>query len=106
MARPQNSFKGLFAKSRVDIGSQNLTYNSTALILSGGVRISDKAGGQLTANSTAVILPGGVKISNKSTGQLTANSTGVVFSIHQVIGSTGSETAAALSFFSRYQRLM
>ena len=32
------------------------------------------------------------------------NSYGVVFSIHQVMGFTGSETAAVGSFFSKRQR--
>ena len=32
------------------------------------------------------------------------NSYGVVFSIHQVMGSTGSDTAAAGSFFTKRQR--
>src|SRR3990172_2115118 len=77
MARPQNSFRGLFAKSRGDIGSQNLTYNSTALILSGGVRISNKANGQITANATGVIFPGQARLgASKYVG---ANSTGYTF---------------------------
>lgn len=68
MASPQNSPRGRFAKERVDVGSQQLTYNSTSVNLSGGVKVSGAAGGLLTANSTAVTLSGGLTLGGIMTG--------------------------------------
>ena len=75
MARAQNSAKGLFQKDRIDVGSNSITGNSTALILDAGLKVSNAQ--TITANSTAVVFGGGVKVSNAQT--LTANSTGLVF---------------------------
>jgi len=55
MARAQNAPNGLFAKDRVDVGSNNLTGNSTALVLSAGVKISNAQ--TLTANTTGLVAP-------------------------------------------------
>lgn len=60
MARPQNSPRGLFQKERIDVGSQQLTYNSTALILNAGIQIAG-AGGLITANSTGLTTAGTVE---------------------------------------------
>jgi len=76
MAHPQSSFRGLFAKKRIDIGANQLTGDSTSLILNAGIKVSNAAGGALTANSTGLIAAKGVKISNNL--MLTANSTGCV----------------------------
>jgi hypothetical protein len=54
MAHPQSSFKGLWAKNRIDIGSNQLTGDSTALVLNAGIQIS--AARYITANSTAFVL--------------------------------------------------
>lgn len=79
MAHPQNSPRGLFAKARIDAGSQGLTFNSTALILTGGIRLNDKASGQLTSNSTGVNFPGAVFLTAQATvGKLSANSTAIL----------------------------
>ncbi len=69
MAHPQNSPRGLFAKSRIDVGTHALTFNSTALILPNSVRIGTKAT-YLSSNSTGVKL-GSLYISCNSTGNTT-----------------------------------
>ena len=53
MGRPQNSPRGMFAKSRVDVGAQQLTDDATNLVLSGGIKISNAR--SLTANSTGFV---------------------------------------------------
>ena len=53
MAHPQSSFRGLWAKKRIDIGANELTANSTALVLSAGIKISDAQ--TLTGNSTGLL---------------------------------------------------
>lgn len=53
MAHAQSSPRGLFAKSRVDVATQQLTDDGTNLVLSGGIKISNKQG--LTANSTGLV---------------------------------------------------
>ena len=75
MAHPQSSPRGLWAKNRIDVGSNQITGNSTALVLSAGLTVSNLQ--TLTGNSTTLIVSGGVKISNAQ--QLTANTTGLVF---------------------------
>ncbi len=74
MAHPQNTPRGLWASKRYDIGASNITADSTGLVLSAGVKVSNKANAVLTGNSTGLVVVGGVKISNAQT--LTANSTG------------------------------
>ncbi len=85
MAHPQSSPFGLFAKQRIDIGSSQLTYNSTGLVLSGGIKIS--ALQMLTADAVGIIhgnavaaLPGSVDGGNQWT--LVSNSTGVAFAVN------------------------
>jgi hypothetical protein len=89
MAHPQSSPRGLFAKQRIDVGSSQLTYNSTALILNNGIKISNAQ--TLTGNTTGVIfsdvlgaLPGNVN-NSALIGMLT-NSTGHAL----VIATTGT----------------
>ena len=77
MARPQNAPRGLFAKNRIDIGSQQLTKNSTAVLFSGGIRLSGQSNAVLTGNATAVVANAGIRISDSQT--LTAVSTGIKF---------------------------
>lgn len=92
MAHPQNSPRGYFSKKRVDVGSQQLTYNSTALILSGGVRLNNKSTGQLTCNSTGVNFPGPLFLSGQAVkGKLSANSTAIL------LPATGFQMAALSS---------
>lgn len=92
MAHPQNSFRGLFAKSRIDTGSQTLTFNSTALILEGGVRLNDKANGQITSNSTGVNFPGSLFLTGQATvGRVYANSTAIL------LPATGFQMASLTS---------
>ena len=69
MATPQNSPRGLFAKSRIDVGAWSITQNSTALIMPNSVRIGSKAT-YLSSNSTGVKL-GSLYISCNSTGNTT-----------------------------------
>jgi hypothetical protein len=85
MAHPQSSPFGLFAKQRIDVGAMQLTANTTSLLLSGGVKISNAQ--QLTADSTGIVhgnavsaLPGAVDGGNQWT--LVSNSTGVSLAVN------------------------
>ena len=97
MARPQNSPRGLFQKERIDVGSQQLTYNSTALLISGGLTavgavtlgstlLSGDATGAIILDTTAA-LPGNVSadgagillVSNSSGTALVINTTGTTW---------------------------
>lgn len=91
MAHPQSSPRGYFAKKRIDVGSQNLTYNSTGVIYSGSVFVSNQTTlGKLSANSTALILPNSVRIGTKAT-YFSSNSTGVKLgSLYISCNSTGN----------------
>lgn len=89
MARSQSSPRGLFAKNRIDVGSQQLTYNSTGLLLNGGIKISNKQ--MITANTTGFVmgnaasaLPGNVD--NAITWGVISNTTGVCL----FVNSTGT----------------
>jgi len=70
MAHPQSSPRGYFAKKRVDVGSHNLTYNSTAVVFSGAVAFSGVAAKTITANSTGIRI-GSLYVSCNSTGNTT-----------------------------------
>lgn len=70
MAIPQNSPRGLFAKKRIDVGAQNMTANSTAVIFSGAVAFSGVSSKTITANSTGIRI-GSLYISCNSTGNTT-----------------------------------
>ena len=93
MAHPQNSARGYFAKARVDVGSQALTFNSTGAIFAGAAFVSAQTTfGKLSANSTALILPNSVRVGTKTT-YLTSNSTGVKLgSLYISCNSTGNTT--------------
>lgn len=93
MAHPQSSPRGYFAKKRIDVGSQNLTYNSTGVIYSGSVFVSNQTTfGKLSANSTALILPNSVRVGTKAT-YLSSNSTGVKLgNLYISCNSTGNTT--------------
>lgn len=93
MAHPQSSPRGYFAKKRIDVGSQNLTYNSTGVIYSGSVFVSNQTTfGKLSANSTALILPNSVRVGTKTT-YLSSNSTGVKLgNLYISCNSTGNTT--------------
>jgi hypothetical protein len=89
MAHPQSSPRGLWAKNRIDIGANQLTGNSTALVLSAGIKVSNAQ--TLTGNTTGVVfgdpasaLPGSVD--NGVLIGVLSNSTGVAL----FINSTGT----------------
>jgi hypothetical protein len=88
MAHPQSSPRGLWTKNRIDIGSNQLTGDSTALVLNAGVKVSNAR--YITADSTGFILtaeaslPGSVDGGNQFT--LISNSTGVALAVN----STGT----------------
>jgi len=89
MARAQNSAKGFFQKDRIDVGSNTITYNSTALVLDAGLKVSNAQ--TITANSTGLVfgnpastLPGSVD--NGVLIGLISNTTGVAL----FINSTGT----------------
>ena len=74
---PQSSPRGLFAKARIDVGATNLTGNSTGIIASGALFVSNQSTyGKLTANSTALLLPNSVRVGTKTT-YFSSDSTGV-----------------------------
>ena len=92
MAHPQDTQRGYLAKARIDVGSQTLTYNSTALLLSGGVRLNAKAAGLLTSNSTGVNFPGAAFLGGQATvGKVNANSTAIL------LPATGFQMASLTS---------
>jgi len=97
MAHPQNSFRGLFAKTRIDMGSNQITHNSTGLLLNAGVRLSGQANAFLTGDSTGLVVAGGVKVSNKRA--VTANSTGFALTAESTIPTT-NEAGAMFSIVS------
>ena len=109
MPRAQNSAKGRFAKTVIQVptaGSLHfeayhattslVSADSTGLVLAAGIKISNKAAGVITGNATGIVLVGGVKISNKQT--LTANSTGYISSV--VAAKPSARSAAKLAFYT------
>lgn len=93
MAHPQSSPRGYIAKARIDVGSAQLTYNSTGAIFAGAVFVSGQTTyGKVSANSTAIILPNSVRIGTKTT-YLSSNSTGVkIGNLYISANSTGNTT--------------
>ena len=67
MAHPQSTPRGFFSTKRLDIGTHNVTFNSTAVIFSGPVAFNGVAAKTITANSTGVRI-GSLYISCNSTG--------------------------------------
>jgi hypothetical protein len=100
MAHPQSSPRGLWAKNRIDIGSNQLTGNSTAVVFNQGIKISN--GQTLTGNSTGLVfgdaassLPGNVDngiligvLSNSTGVALFINSTGTA---HKYLNTTDAQ---------------
>ena len=79
MAHPQGTPRGYFAKKRIDVGSSQITYNSTGLVLSAALYLSGATGSKMTGNSTGVIAVGSVTVSNQAVfGKVSANSTALV----------------------------
>ena len=70
MAHAQSSPRGLFAKSRIDVGAHQITANSTAVLLSGALSVSGVSAKTITANSTGIRI-GSLYISCNSTGNTT-----------------------------------
>jgi hypothetical protein len=69
MAHPQNSARGYFAKTRIDVGAQSITANSTGIVMP-VFRIGTKAF-YFTSNSTGVLLNGRY-LSSNTTGNSVA----------------------------------
>ena len=69
MPHPQNSARGYFAKTRIDVGAQSITANSTGVIMP-VFRIGTKAF-YFTSNSTGVLLNGRY-LSSNTTGNSVA----------------------------------
>jgi len=102
MAHPQNSPRGLFAKARIDIGSQQLTYNSTGLLFSGQIRLngqkyigSNTTGYALTSVATIPSTDGGnfkiaMIVSAAGTAALAVNTTGTTWKYLRTTGTLNS----------------
>lgn len=91
MAHPQTSPRGYVQHTRVGVGASQLTSNSTALLLSGGIALSGRSTSGLTEDSTGLILAGALTLSGKSTAQLTQDSTGLIAA--QALTLSGKSTA-------------
>ena len=96
MAHPQTSPRGFVAHTRIDVGANQITGNSTALLLSQGIKISNAAGGLLTANSTALILDKDIRINNKAGGAVGADSTSLIVAKDLKINNVFNIAATAL----------
>lgn len=95
MAQPQNSPRGLFSKQQINVGTQELTYNSTALLVSGGIQITG-AGGLLSANSTGLTLPGTLVLG----GAITGSGSGAAVLVTATAALPGNVSAEGFSFLS------
>jgi hypothetical protein len=81
MAHPQNSYRGDFAKERIEVGAGVITGTSTGnILLSAGLALSGQVNANsITQNSTAVLIPDGIALSGKTSAYaITQNSTGVM----------------------------
>ena len=87
MAHPQTTPRGLIAAKRLDIGASNVTANSTGLILSAGVKVSNKANAVLTGNSTGLLVSGGLNLSASSVS-VTVDSTGYLIGSRYISTNT------------------
>ena len=95
MAHPQSSPRGYFAKKRIDIGSQSLTYNSTGAVFGAAIFLSGQTvKGKLSANNTAILLPStGFQMAALTTLKITSNSTGILIGSKYIsANSTGNTT--------------
>jgi hypothetical protein len=84
MAHSQSSPFGLWAKNRIDIGANQLTGNSTALLLNAGIQISGAR--YITADSTGFILTSEAALPGSVDGgvqfTMISNSTGVAMAVN------------------------
>jgi len=97
MPHPQNTPRGLFAKAvQMNLGAQELTANSTALLVSGGVRLSAQANATITGDANGIVLAAGLKLSNAKL--IRANSTGYVLA--SVAALPATDNGAAISIVS------
>lgn len=96
MSRPQNAPKGLFTKKQINVGTQELTYNSTHLILSGGIKLGGAAGGAITANSTGATFAGAVTLGAGLTLNGSLNLGGTVNGSNSTTNSIITSATAAL----------
>lgn len=94
MAHPQSSPRGSFAKSRLDVGNSNFTFNSTGVILDDALMIGGQAAvGKLNANSTAILLPAtGFQMAALTTLKVTSNSTGIKIGARYISTNTTGNT--------------
>ena len=104
MARAQNSFRGLFAKQRIDVASGGSVYlgsyssatsllsaDSTGLQVAGGIKVARKANALIDGNSTGVKVI--AVLVNGTTRILSANSTGILLSDRYLTtNTTGNNT--------------
>jgi hypothetical protein len=88
MAHPQSSPRGLWAKNRIDIGANQLTGDSTALVLNQGLKVSNAR--YITADSTGFVLTSEAALPGDVDGgvqfTMISNSTGVCMAVN----STGT----------------
>lgn len=97
MAHAQNTPRGLFAKAaQINVGAQEITANSTALLISGGVRVSAQANAIITGDTNGIVVAGGVKLSNAKL--IRANSTGYILATVAALPAT--DNAAAITLIS------
>jgi hypothetical protein len=117
MARAQNSFRGLFAKQRIDVSAAGGVYagsyssstsllsaDSTGLQVAGGIKISRKANAVVTGNATGVLVVGGLQLSGKTGPKLTANSTAIIASKLLINGTSRliSSNSTGIKIGARY----
>ena len=87
MAHPQSSPRGLVAHKRIDINGNEITGDSTGIILEAGVKICNKANAILTGNSTGVAVSGGLNLSSTS-DYVTVDSTGYLIGSRYISTNT------------------
>ena len=99
MARAQNSFRGLFAKQRIDVASGGSIYagsyssstsllsaDSTGLQVAGGIKVARKANALIDGNSTGLKIV--AALVNGTTRILSADSTGILLADRYISTNT------------------
>jgi len=101
MSHPQNSYRGDFAKERIEVGGASgtsvLTANTTGLLLSKGLALSGESTDVITQNSTALFLAGGLALSGEATDIITQNSTSVNFAAGIKVSGQANAVMTGLS---------
>jgi len=75
---PQSSPRIFWAVTKLSVNGQDVTANSTAIQLEGGLALSGVSTSQITQDTTGVILAGSLRVSAKSTSQITQDTTGII----------------------------